>query len=295
MEIDLWGNPIRRSATYYVYHDESIPNKRWLLVGLLMVRAQDLGSVRQALAKCRKDERYDGEIHFSRLPSHFTGKWGAKARVARAWMHLYEQGLCEKVFCSILCVDRASPCFDPSRFPRDFHAYNRFTATALKAAIVWHLDRQELDELYIHFVSDAKERTSRPGREMMDNFETYIPYRAELDAFLAQAKGRSYPNVQLTLELKNSAEEDLIQLCDVLLGATQMALIKGSHRETKHELAKYIIRWYEDLQRPKRQQSLDLYQKFNVWAFPDHQGKPYKKVPFALQIDDRQLRFPYIE
>jgi len=31
---DLWGNPVKRSATYYVYHDENIPNKKWLLIGL---------------------------------------------------------------------------------------------------------------------------------------------------------------------------------------------------------------------------------------------------------------------
>lgn len=285
MQVDLWGNPTRRSATYYVYHDESIPNKRWLLIGLLLVRAQDLGWVRQALAKCREAEGYYGEIHFSDIPKSFGGEWGAKARVARRWMQLYEQALCESVFYSVLCVDRASPSFERKRFARDFHAYNRFTAMALKAAVSWHLGPQELDDLHIHFVSDAKDRKSRPDRGITDNFEEYIPYRAELDAFLAQAEGRSYPAVRLRLELKNSAEEDLLQLCDVLLGATQAALVGDSRRETKRELAKYIVRWCNSSRNLQRQRPFCLSKNFDVWAFPNEDGKPYKNLKFGLKLE----------
>jgi hypothetical protein len=178
--------------------------------------------------------------------------------------------------------------YEHKRFTRDFHAYNRFTAMVLKAGIAWHLGPQRLDELSIHFVSDAKDRASRPDQGMIDNFENYLPYRAELDAFLNQAGTRSYPWVNLELSLQDSASDDLLQLCDLLLGATQAALVAGTSKLTKRELGETLIRWCEDLRRPPWQQELKLHRKVNLWAFPDRDGKPYNRVPLALQADDRQ-------
>ncbi|MEM0204045.1 MAG: hypothetical protein QXO16_08490 [Archaeoglobaceae archaeon] len=287
MQVDLSGNTIGR-PTYYVYHDESIPNKGWLLIGLVLVRDCELDDVRRVLERCRQDEKYNGEIHFSDLPASFGGKWGAKARVARAWMHSYERTLKRNVFCSILCVHRSSPKFEPERFKREFHAYNRFTAMALKAAISWHLGPQKLRDLHIRFISDAKHRRTRPDKEMTDNFEEYIPCRAKLDAFLAQDEGRQYPSITMELELKDSRKEDLLQLCDLFLGATQAALVGNAQKKTKRELARYVVRWCKDLQKPLWEQTLDLHRKFNVWAFPDEEGKPYTNLEFALQCEDDQ-------
>ncbi|GLI49339.1 hypothetical protein [Pseudothermotoga lettingae] len=45
----LFGSYFYKSATYYVFHDESIPNKRWLLIGLLLVKEQDLQDIRNLL------------------------------------------------------------------------------------------------------------------------------------------------------------------------------------------------------------------------------------------------------
>lgn len=289
MQLDLSGNPLG-SPRYYVYHDESIPNKEWLLIGLLLVRDSDLDFVHHNLKICRQREGYNGEIHFSDLPKNFGGEWGAKARVADAWIQSYERTLKNHVLCSILCVHRASPRFEHKRFAKDFHAYNRFTAMALKAAVAWHLGSQELDYLQIHFVSDAKNRRTRPNQGMTDNFEEYIPYRAELDAFLAKTEGKPYPSLKVGLELKNSADEDLLQLCDVILGATQTALVGKAQKETKRKLARYIVRWCKDLKEPPWKQSLNLYRKFNVWAFPNEKGEPYNSLEFALQMHNSSAR-----
>ncbi|MER3415083.1 MAG: hypothetical protein C4297_02585 [Gemmataceae bacterium] len=81
---DLWGDRVMpRSAEYYVFHDESIPNKRWLLIGLLFVRKEHLAEVRDALQKVRMECGYHREIHFADLPKSFGGLGGAKAEVAR--------------------------------------------------------------------------------------------------------------------------------------------------------------------------------------------------------------------
>lgn len=289
MELDLWGQPVRRTAEYHVFHDESAPNKRWLLIGLVFVETRHLHNVRAVLQSIRNQEGYHGEIHFSGLPGRFTGAWGAKARVAREWLRSFSNSLCKYAFFSVLAVDRQSPRYEHKRFSRDFHAYNRFTAMALKAGIAWHLGPQNLDQVSLHFISDAKDRASRPDQGWIDNFEAYLPYRAELDALISQSQGRRYPNVTMDLALRDSAKEDLLQLCDLLLGATQMALVAGSSRPTKRELGEMIVRWYCDLQQPPWQQKLGLHRKFNLWAFPDHNGAPCDQVELALQDDDDQL------
>jgi len=289
---DLWGDRVMpRSAEYYVFHDESIPNKRWLLIGLLFVRKEHLAEVRDALQKVRMECGYHREIHFADLPKSFGGLGGAKAEVARQWLRSYQNGLCDRAFFSALAVHRHSPKYERKRFTKDFHAYNRFTAMALRAGIRWHLGPQQLDYLTIHFVSDAKDRTSRPDEGWRDNFESYLPYRAELDAFLSQQDNRAYPSLDLTLELKDSASEQLLQLCDLLLGATQMALVAGSRRPTKVELGRMVVRWCQDLRRPPWEQEFKLHRKFNLWAFPDKEGKPYNRVPLALRVDDGQMSF----
>ncbi len=290
MQRDLWGQPVRRTAEYHVFHDESIPNKRWLLIGLLFVKTQHLDEVRAALRHWRKRENYHGEIHFSELPRKFEGPWGAKARVARGWLQSYQEGLHKCAFFSALAVDRHSPRYEHKRFARDFHAYNRFTAMALKAGIAWHLGPQNLDHLIVHFISDEKDRASRPDREWTDNFEEYLPYRAELDAFLGKLEGRCYPLVTIDLALRDSAGEDLLQFCDVLLGATQEALVAGSSRPAKRELGKMVVRWCKDLQQPPWKQQFGLHRRFNLWAFPDKDGRPYNPAALALRIDDQQLR-----
>jgi hypothetical protein len=206
---DLWGDPVKRCGDYCVFHDESEPSKRWLLIGLLFVQRLHLDEVQAVLRHVQRTENCVSEIHFSALPKSFGGQWGAKARV-----------LHDRVFFSALAVDRYCPRYEHKRFTEDFHAYNRFTAMALKAGIAWHLGPQRLDELSIHFVSDAKDRASRPGQRMIENFENYLPYRTELDAFLNHAGNRSYPWVNLELSLQDSASDDLLQLCDLLLGAT---------------------------------------------------------------------------
>jgi hypothetical protein len=284
MQKDLWANPVVRRTSYWVFHDESIPNKRWLLIGLLFVRSEHLEQARACLAGCREQENYYGEIHFSALPKQFGGSYGSKARVARRWLQGYEQGLSEIARFTALAVDRHSPAFEHKRFAKDYHAYNRFTAMALKAGIRWFLGLESLDSVTITFVSDAKDRMSRPEQGWIDNFESYLPYRAKLDAFLSREEGKPYPSVSLKLQLQDSAACDLLQLCDVLLGATQMALVAGSHQPTKRELGAMVVRWCRDLQEPPRKQQFGLYRKFSFWGFPDNQGLAYSPVPLQLQV-----------
>ncbi|MDR7415272.1 MAG: hypothetical protein QN193_01110 [Armatimonadota bacterium] len=288
MQRDLWGNPVIRRQTYHLFHDESIPNKRWFLVGLLFVRDADLEKVQATLRDGRQREDYWGEVHFSDLPKSFDGSYGAKARIARRWMNAFQSGLADLARFTVLAVDRHSPAHDPKRFPKDYHAYNRFTAMALKAGIAWFLGPENLDGVEITFISDAKDRMSRPDQGWIDNFEDYLPFRAELDALLGKSEGKPYPAVKLHLRLEDSTNNDLLQFCDLLLGATQQAMVGSSSRPVKRDLGRMVAHWYQDLQQPPWKQQFRLHRRFNLWAFPDKEGKPYNRVALALQTGDRQ-------
>ncbi|MGQ9853883.1 MAG: hypothetical protein ACUVTG_10840 [Candidatus Oleimicrobiaceae bacterium] len=199
----LWGNPIpERGGRYHVFHDESPPNKRSLLIGPRLVQEAQLDHVRNVLQECRRQENYFGEIHFSWLPGSFVGARGPKARTARAWLQAYESGPLDKALFSALAIDRRSSAYDNKRFPRDFHAYNRFTAMALKAGIAWHLGQKNQEDVYITFVSDAKDRAMRPDRARADKFDKHLPYRAELDSHLSQIEGKNYPSISLDVRLE---------------------------------------------------------------------------------------------
>jgi len=286
MEQDLWGNSVTKQGSFFVYHDESIPNKRWLLIGLLFVPKHRKDNVLKTLEYYRQQENYWGEIHFSALPGSFGGQYGAKARVARHWMRSYQNGLCQDAFFSVLAVDRYSPAFDHHRFSKDFHAYNRFTAMALKAGIVWHLGPYAYEEVELFFVSDAKDRASRPDQDIVDNFEEYIPYRADLDSFLAKLKGKRYPKLEMgPVQLRDSAKDELLQLTDLLLGATQEALVARSTKPTKLELGHMVCAWCRDLQNKPWEQNYKMHRKFSLWAFPDADGRPYNNPSLALTQD----------
>lgn len=67
----MLGQPVIRHGHYFVFHDESIPNKRWLLMGLSFVKREDIECVKDVLRVTRQRENYFGEIHFSELPKSF--------------------------------------------------------------------------------------------------------------------------------------------------------------------------------------------------------------------------------
>jgi len=283
---NLFGQETPKQASYFVFHDESEPvaNKGWLLIGLLFVNQRMLKNVDDVLNHYRRQENYTGEIHFCQLPKSFGGEFGAKARVAKRWMRAYQDGMYEDALFSCLAVNRASPKFEHKRFKEDYHAYNRFTAMAIKAGISYLLAPLGFDEIELTVISDGKNRKSRPDRNLVDNFEQYLPYRVELDNFVRQMKSNSpYPLVRINpVQTISSSESNFLQLTDLLLGAVQGALMGISKRPVKQELGWMVASWYQDLQNPPWKQRYKMQRKFNLWGFPNENGKPFNHFQMAL-------------
>ena len=206
-------------------------------------------------------------------------------------MNAYENGLFQHAMFSCLAVNRASSSFERERFKQDYHAYNRFTAMAIKAGISYLIAPLDYDEIYLKLISDGKDRKSRPEQGIVDNFESYIPYRVAMDNFDQQWKGNQpYPIIHMVaIETFNSASDDLLQLTDVLLGSTQAALTACSKREVKQELGRMVVRWYDDLQNPPWKQQYKMFRKFNIWGFPDDKGKAFTNFSMGLTLNTGQL------
>ncbi len=284
-QYNLFGDVTKKSAHYFVFHDESEPsNKKWLLIGLLFIKREEVNKLEDKLKYYRRCENYDGEIHFCDLPKSFGGDFGAKARVAKHWMKAYEDGMSQDALFTCLAVNRTSPKFEHKRFKEDFHAYNRFTAMAIKAGISWLLQPLDYDVIELTVVSDGKDRKSRPEQGVVDNFENYLPYRVELDNMMTQSStGRRYPTVKMQpIQVISSDQSNLLQLTDLLLGSLQAAMVGISNRPTKKALAQMVSSWYHDLQLPPREQRYKLHRKFSIWGFPDEQGKPFNRFSMAI-------------
>lgn len=292
---DLFDEKINRKGEFLVFHDESEPkpNKGWLLIGLLFVSLKKYQNVLKDLAYSRIQEKYFGEIHFCELPKSFKGDFGAKARVAKSWINSYQKGLFQYAHFSCLALDRNNPRFDRKRFLEDHHVYNRFTAMAIKAGISWMLVPYGFDEITLTLISDGKDRKSRPDEGLVDNFETYIPYRVEMDNLDRRSfQNQYYPSVTMKLvETTPSDQDDILQLTDILLGATQSALVKSSTRPTKEYLASRISAWYQDLQKPPKQQFYGMHRKFSLWGFPDDQGRPFNRFSLSYSSSNQPTLF----
>ncbi len=294
MQDSLFGQVLPRRTSFLVFHDESEPlaNKGWLLIGLLFVNQNKLQDLETTLDGLRHHhpEDYSGEIHFCKLPKSFGGEYGAKARIARRWMKAYQNGLFQDSMFTCLAVNRASPRFEHKRFQQDYHAYNRFTAMAIKAGISYLLAPLGYDEIELTVISDGKDRKSRPDQNLVDNFEQYLPYRVELDNIIRQlTDNRPYPTVKMKpVQIIDSSKSDLLQLTDLLLGAFQAALLGISNRPVKKELGRMVAAWYQDLQSPPWRQHYRMQRKFNVWGFPDENGKPFNHFTMALSAQPEQ-------
>lgn len=288
----LFGSPGKRHAKVHVFHDESepVPNRGWLLLGLLFVPSDSQESVLQRLREPRAQEECEGEIHFCRLPRHFEGPYGAKARVVRRWFQMWQRELHQFARFLCLAVDRSSPAFCRDRFAQPHHVYNRFTAMALKAGIAYFYPSSELDTVEISFVSDEKERKSSPDPARRDNFIDYIINRVEIDNSLDANEGtKQRPTVtRATVTVTDSSTNDLLQLTDSLLGATQAALAGRCSRATKKALASMLIRWAHDVHKPPYKQELGLHRCLSISGFPSENGGFISPLPFAMTGGDDQ-------
>jgi hypothetical protein len=89
-------------------------------------------------------------------------------------------------------------------------------------------------------------------------------------------------------DIKN--EEELLQLCDLLLGSVYSAVTSSSKTRVKTWLGKTISTLIADTRREPWNQKLDLHRRFSVSYFPDSRGNIYANGQLLIKNNTYQLR-----
>lgn len=283
-----------------IYHDESY-RKKWFIIGILWIDEGRKAQIVERLLNVRRRNDYMGNIHFSKLTNH-----SPKAKTAREWFEIGKKSCeAEGLRFYLLAVNRQHEKYERERFSKDFHEYNRFTAIAIYSSFRWFFP--SIKESKIVMYSDEKSR--RPGGERYgdgistDNFEKYIRFRfaQDIEKLLESAVTclpheiidvvpLSIPKKRSNLEMKDG--EELLELCDLLLGAFGQALsgsIVSSKKSIKNELSDKANRIIRDIEKEPWNQSLNLYRKISINAFPDRNGKIYSKNVISSTGKNRTL------
>ena len=278
-----------------VFHDESglYTCDDWVFTGLLWVEEARLAGLHAEVTKCRQDESYFNEVHFSKIPSRFEGRYGADARLARRWFREWAGRWADSTWFTVFAVQRRRLTRYRECFGEHFHAYNRFTAMALKTGLSWHF--RGVNEIALRICSDAKSRRPQGlvgDGVLSDNFEEYLVRRLGQDT--RDYKG---PGVHLTGQVEcrtcerhgpYTCEEDLLQLTDLLLGSTAAAVHPRSERRTKLWFGSQMATLLSDTRRKPWEQEQRLHRRLSLSYFPDRGGKAYSDGPLGIESGPNQ-------
>jgi hypothetical protein len=151
----------------------------------------------------------------------------------------------------------------------------------------------------LSFFSDGK--INRPGSDIdcrgdgieTDNFEEYLEKRFRMDL-----KDKSHEIVKMTVtklqipkEPKTGQftdEEELLQLTDLLLGASRQAFLpectSGNCSLIKRNLGKRMNKIFKDLENPPWQQKFGLHKRIKFSVFPSETGRMTDRRTSATQV-----------
>jgi hypothetical protein len=153
-----------------------------------------------------------------------------------------------------------------------------------------------VDSLRLLVYSDEKSR--RPQGLLgdgitTDNFETYLARRLK-----AGTRSPSGTTVCLGGQVEclscpkigpYSAEQECIQLADILLGAVATAVERKSDRQTKLWFGKEICKLIQDVRVEPWKQTLGLHRRFSVSYFPNNRGEVYTNGTLKISEMGKQL------
>ncbi|MDH7604565.1 MAG: DUF3800 domain-containing protein [Melioribacter sp.] len=284
---------------FNVFHDESgsYNSGNWVFTGLLWVNKEHIEEICEYLQNVRKEFNYNGEIHFNKFPKSFGGDFGRKAQVAKEWFSLWKGKISDMSYFNVLSVNRTHKKYYHKRFSKDFHAYNRFTALAIKSGLLWFFK----DKQFLNLRIFSDEKTRRPQGILgdginFDNFEYYLMRRLKEDT-----NNYNGPKVKLLDQVQcincpsrgpYTCEQELLQLVDLLLGAIATAVEPKTKKETKIWFAKEILPLIEDIGKEPWNQEFKLHRKFSVSYFPNNDGLIYNNGPLGIiDMDNSQLNF----
>lgn len=273
-----------------VYQDESgdFGHGAWVFVGLLWVPRDRIATLTEALREARNG--FAGEVHFYRFARNFQGEYGAGARTGRAWLERWLSDWRHETWLTALAVNRRHPLYPAARFHSSEDAYNHFAAEALARGLTWHFAGAQ--GVTLDVCSDARslptsDRGGSPG--VPSRFAEALRARLanrEMETPTLPAALWDNPPVRFAGERVAdrpfSADEEVLQLTDVLLGAVATAISPLSRAATKLHLAREMARLMDDLRRPPREGPAASRRRVRILYYPDADGRYTTSGPVGL-------------
>lgn len=293
-QMNLFGETVQdqmnpKSHAISIFHDESgdYGHGDWVLTGLFWINQNQIQELNYELKLIRDTENYNGKIHFKKFPKYFGGEYGSKARIAKEWFNMWNRKWSKKTWFNVVAVNRKHHNYDHKRFTRDFHAYNRFVAIAIKSGLSWFF--KGYTKLDLSMYSDGKSRRPKgliPDGSNSDNFEEYLVRKI-------CSNGESYhgPKVALNNSVnciispskgKFDPYQEILQFTDLLIGSVSEAIAPKSDKETKKWFAVNMAKIMKDLRQAPWEQKYDLHKKFSISYFPDDSAKFYNDGPIGI-------------
>jgi hypothetical protein len=253
-------------------------------------------SLLNELSTVRTRTEFLGEIHYTEI----KGTKGKAFRVAQAWLSSYFQHALVHCPFKAFFVEqegvRKFPYPGDSGYPE--HAAQSLLS-AFVAGIAWSYSKAPSIELRPIFDSTDNELDLRLARDMPDCLEAEVSTRRV-------TAGRPYPlmSVQTTRFVDSNplasgpfwADSELIQLCDLLLGAALDA-IDDSGRSPKTgrlKLARSVSEVLaETLQTPWFQQ-IPVHRRFSVSIYPDDFNMAYPAALRRANFERQQPQLPLL-
>ena len=277
-----------------------VSSDRWLIFGVLLVPQSKQNPVVQSLYEIRANHGYDGEIHYTELPSKFGGLWSAKARIARDWLNAFGGRYLGACRFQVLAVDTHSLDNYRETFRRDHFAYNRFARMAFDCAIPWFL--KGCGKVRLRMFLDSWTERNDPT----DNIKAYLPRQTQQSIQeRRERKPNSYPELicecpavpvesnprQAPHDFRDECE--LIQLTDTALGSVANAIRGEAGRPTKVQLSYIVSDWMRDTRRLPWEQEKSLHRLFQVTYF--EKGRVHSTGPIRVAPSDQLSFFDILE
>lgn len=273
-----------------VYQDESgdFGHGDWAFIGLLWVPRDRIEPLVGALREARAG--FAGEVHFYRFARNFQGEYGAGARTGRAWLERWLAEWRHETWLTALAVNRRHALYPSARFHGSEDAYNHFTAEALARGLAWHFAGAKTVALDV--CSDARSLPASDGQRSSGEPSRFIEALRERMAASGQPSGTGptviweQPPARFAGERIGdrpfSADEELLQLTDLLLGAVATAIAPRSRTAAKLHLAREMARLMDELRRPPRDETVSLRRRVRILYYPNADGGYTTSGPVGL-------------
>ncbi len=206
-------------TNYELYSDESGRESGPFLIGGVIVTERGSGRLATKLAALRSEKKLSGEMRWTKVSAAFLGAY-------KEWLEVFFSDPHARFAC--LIIDKGSP--EWKEFYREKHEYDHALLSA-----------------YYQFMLVAfgglgnKRWTVRHDAGLFRDEEAFQRLRHRFNSVYRRAFGPKSPLKVRFMQTRDSKDEDMIQLADVILGAVSCRVVGcAPESEARRQLLEFF-------------------------------------------------------